>query len=218
MSSAIETDVRQLAVTVTEGFDGEVAAELVKAWRLHVAVTDPEVYMRKAAGDIPQYIQFIGGIIDWSVLKLPAIAFLSRLGYLLADDVMSWARGKLRAADATVVDQLAVAIHTAQQKLSSPTKVLVAIELPDNRWGTALELETNDPALLGKHLALYAVNIERIAELINDRCQRGDGPLSQGKIVIRDDDHIEVSWVSRDFQRIQFILAPDSPTNKNTRQ
>ncbi len=210
MSSAIQTAPQALTVTATEGIDPALTAELVAAWRAHVAVADPHVYERKAAGDmIPQYIQFIGSITEWSALKLPAIAFLSRLGFLLADDVMAWARGKLQSRDATVIDQLAAALYAAQQKLPSKAKVLVAIDLPDDRWGTALELEASDPSILSRNLALYAVHIERIAKLLNDHCQRGEGPLGQGKITIHE-DRIEVMWISqRDFQRIQLVLPID---------
>lgn len=208
MSSVIEIEQRTLSVTRTEDFDAAVAAELVEAWRSHTPTADPEVYMRKAAGDmIPQYIQFMSGILDWSGFKIVAIAFLSRAGFLVADDAVGWARSKWKSEDASSIEQLAKAIHAAHSKLSPPAKVLVALNLPDERWGTALELNASDPAQLARQLAIYAVSVGRIAKLVSEYCERGEGPLGQAQIVIREDDHIEVAWMSqRDFRRVQLIL------------
>lgn len=199
-----------LSVTVTEGFDAEVATAMIDSWKTVIPIGDAEVYERKAFDVLPQYIQFIGGAPVWAILAPAATAFLARLGYLLADDVMNAARAKL-APSQNKVEQLAAALHAAQQKLSSPGKVLIAINLPDDRWGTALELDATDEAGLARQLAIYVANVERIADLLNEHCSRGEGPLGQGKIEIREDGLIEVSWMSqRDFKHIHLVLAAKS--------
>lgn len=199
-----------LSVTVTEGFDAEVAMALIDSWRAVIPIGDAEVYERKALDVLPQYIQFIGSASVWAVLAPAAGAFLARLGYLLADDVVGAVRARVKPSR-NEVEQLAASLHAARQKLSSPAMVLIAINLPDDRWGTALELNAADEAGLARQLAIYIANIERISELLNQHCGRGDGPLGQGKIELRDDGLIEVSWISqRDFKRIHLVLDPKS--------
>jgi len=202
-----ETDTA-LFVTVTEGFDHDCAKEIVAAWQEAMPTGDPDVYYRKAYDKIPQYLQFIGSAAGWALLAPAAVAFLGRLGYHLADVVADAVRDKF-VPTPNPLDQLAAAMCAAQRKLPSPATVLVAVNLPDDRWGTALELEMKNEATLSKQLALYVVNIERIASLLSEYCARGEGPLGQGKIVIKEDDQIEISWMSqRDFKRVHLVLPP----------
>ncbi len=196
----------EISVTVTEGFDAEISTDLVDVWKLFVPTSDAAVYHRKSLDVLPQYIQFIGSASVWTILAPAAAAFLARIGYLLADDAMAAVRGKLQPSPKPV-EEMAAALHAAGKRLRSPGQVFIGINLPDDRWGTSLELDLTDEAALAERLSIFVLNVERLAKILNEYCERGEGPLGKGTITISEEGQIEVEWMSqRDFKRVRAVL------------
>lgn len=196
----------EMSVTVTEGFEAEVSTVLVDVWKQCVPTSDAAVYHRKAMDVLPQYIQFIGSASVWAILAPAAAAFLARMGYLLADDAMAIMRGKLQPSPKPV-EKMAAALHAAGKRLRSPGQVFIGINLPDDRWGTSLELDLADEAALTERLSIFVLSVERLTTILNDYCERGEGPLGKGTITISEAGHVEIEWMSqRDFKRIRVVL------------
>lgn len=105
------------------------------------------------------------------------------------------------------VEQMAAALHAAGKRFRSPGRVFIGIDLPDDRWGTSLELDLADETALAERLSIFVVNVERLAKILNEYCGRGEGPLGKGTITISKEGQIEIEWMSqRDFTRIRVVL------------
>lgn len=196
---------------MTEGFDRDVAADLVKTWQSVVPTGSPQIYERKTFDTLLQYIQLIGAAPIWAPLGVAGTAYLGRLAYLAADDTMGILRTKLNTKTSGRIEELAAGIIAARKKLDSPSQVLIGINVPDDRWGTVLVLDTEDQETLEREISIYASNVERISHFLKYYCERGEGPLGQGKITICQDGQIEIQWMSqRDFKK-HHVLLPARP-------
>jgi hypothetical protein len=198
-------DQTKVQVTITAGVDQQVCEELVNTLRQILPVGDIGVYERKSAGELPQYIQLIGSLADWAILKIPAVAYLSayasRRAILLANDH--------HARPNEPIEVFAEALTDAAKRLPPKVGFQIGIDLPDERWGTVLHLTTREPKEAARQLAVFFARLPDIHALVANACENDTGPAAQGTIVVLSDDSIELRWQALDgfdFRDVTFSL------------
>ena len=192
-------------VTITEHIDEQVGAKFVARAGEVLNLSVPQEYCRKAA-DLPQYIQLLGSLSDWAVLKLPAIALLGRLGYRLADDAYDAAKARLTSKP---IDTVADAIDDVLTKLPPKAELLAGFNFPDERWGTVLRFnsETDVP----RQLAWFIAQGPAIHSVLTQAAGRKEGPVTQGQIEIQPDGSVRLIWYAADYKQRVEVLPPPKP-------
>lgn len=158
----------------------------------------------------PSWVTFLANA-DWLIKGLAASAALYVAEIIKEAAKETWRnRDKALAAGVAAskgITRLANSIANFRQSLSPRTKVLIGLPIPDDYFGTTLELIGLDPIDLELQIALFVHHLPALTALIRSESLEHGRVLGGVHLKLLQDSTLEVSWMDRDsFEQHRRVL------------
>ena len=183
-----------LKLVMTERFDAKtIRAELSE----HLEVGEPEFIALNAA-DPPSILQALGDSLSWLPLKAAVAVFLSTLAKRAAD--ATWDRLTSLFESNEVRPLLAVVktLRKAANSVDGKVAIFVGLDIPDDRFGTAMPIKLDDPEeKTTRELASFVAHVDQLSKTMQAEVEAGRAPLGRAIIEPQDDGSLLVRWEAR---------------------
>jgi hypothetical protein len=179
---------------------------------LGVLIEERTIFLRSV--EPPSWIQFFADSAWW-VKALGAYAAIYVAAIVNKASGETWRnRAKLAAPAIDAgnrVLKLALSLVTLRAKLSTRSKLVLGLPVPDDYFGVRFELLGQDQDVLAAEIALfvqYVPAIERLIELEGIKYGKVAGAVT---LVLEEDSSLRVAWTDREsFQGAERILRIDN--------
>ena len=180
----------ELKLVLSEKFDAEaIRAELSE----HLKVSKPEFLFFKAA-DPPSIIQLLGDAVAWLPLKVAATFYLSTLAKRAGDATWNRLASLFNRNEVKPLADVAKTLVTAANSVDGKVTIVVGLNIPDDRSGTAIFIKPSDPEEVARVLASFIVHVEEISKAMEAEVEAGRAPLDGVRIELQDNGSLLVSW------------------------
>ena len=188
----------ELKLVLSEKFDAEaIRAELSE----HLKVSEPNFLFFKSA-DPPSIIQLLGDAVAWLPLSAPAAVYLSTLAKRAADATWDGLASRFNSNEVKPLTAVAKTLATAADSVGRKVTIVVGLNIPDDRHGTAISINPGNPEEVAHVLASFIVHVEQISKAMESEVKAGRAPLNGARIELQDDGSLLLSWeASDDFSR-----------------
>lgn len=197
----------KLVLTEAFLFRKEDAQAIRDALSLSVPVSEPSWHVRCSI-DPPQFIELLGSVDTWEILKPAAQAFLlafgGALGKKAADSTAEaiqnkWRRMVKKRQDKHLssLNNLATTLKSISDRSDREVGIEIGLNIPDDVYGTTLSTHAKDPVEFIRVLSIFIVNAEKIyaglrSALDNENAQ----PVGWICIKLEDNGSIILRWRS----------------------
>lgn len=178
-------------LTLSERYGKPIAEQL----QALIPLDEPKHYFRRAAGELPQFIQLLADASMWeTAFKVAATAYLGRLGYRFADVTIE-RLGKLRSTDLKIIIDVAQALFDIARIPDAPAKIRIGI-IGANRFTPAVLTVAADDGVpaIATALALVASRAQEISDIISDESLHGRAPEAEVSVTPTGSDKILLKW------------------------
>jgi Uma2 family endonuclease len=164
--------------------------------------------------DGPSFVQLVADAVQWiTPLKAAAIVFLSQLAKNAADEVWKNKAHLYRILKDTSVDplyRLVRALAQAKREVSTHTRVVIGLPIPQEYLGTLLALETVDEVELAWTIANFVDKVDKINNRLQQELEGGHEPLSIVKLIIQPDGSFVARWEEMNGKTYGFTICENS--------
>ena len=137
----------------------------------HLPVGAPRYLMLRAA-DPASFIQLLGDVDAWTLLRASATvfftAYLATLGKHAADATRDGIASLLRPKEVKPLVDFAETLSAEAQKVGDNADIIIGLSIPDDYDGTSISVRSRNPA----DVALAAAAMIVHAEISRVRCRR----------------------------------------------
>ena len=166
----------------------------------HLKVGQPSIVFRKSADpSLPSYIQLLGDAGAWQVLRAAAVVFLTAavatLGKLVT--TATWDKIASRNEVKPLAD-VATTLAKAGARVDGEVEITVGLNIPDDRFGTLIFIESSDPEEVARVLAYFIVHVEQLSKAMQAEVAAGRTPFGPAIIEPQDDERLVVRWKTQD--------------------
>ena len=197
----------ELKLTVTERFQPENVAAIRAGLSKHLRVSEPvTIYLR--SDDPPSFLRLLGDFAAWLPLAAPATVYLSTLAKHAADATWNKLAAVFKNNDAKPVVDVANTLANAVEKVGRDVSIFIGINIPDDRFGTAIPINSDDPKKIAYLLASFAVRAEEISKAMQAEVEAGRGPFGNATIELQEDGSLLIRWVSQADYKVRELRIP----------
>jgi len=163
----------------------------------HLLVAPPKFIYHRSADPVP-FMQLVGDTASWWPLTVVVTAYFSRLAMHVADATWDKAVSFVKRKDAAPLVDVAKALILAKKE---GRKVEIGLNIPDDYFGTTLQIKGSDLADVAQELAVFVVHVEKLSKVMQDEIAAGRGPIGMASIEIQADESICVTWQDCNFDQ-----------------
>ena len=183
----------ELKLELTKKFDaGAIRAELNE----YLKVSEPTLMFFKSA-DPPSIIKLLGDVVAWLPLSAPATVYLSTLAKRAADATWDGLASLFNSNEVKPLADVSKTLATAANSVDGEVTIAVGLNIPDDRFGTAISIKPGAPEEVARVLASFIVYVEQISKAMREECEAGRTPLGGAGIELQDDGSLLISWVAQ---------------------
>lgn len=159
----------------------------------------PSVIMQRSA-DPPSIIQIIGNVIDWlDPFKVAAIAFIAKLSGEVAKDVYKNKIKILKALELITVKPIREFVELISRSAKSTnfrnTQLFISINIPDDYFGTSLELKLNSAEELAWQFTNFIFRLEKIESILEDLMKLDKPPMAPINLIMNEDGTFIIKYM-----------------------
>lgn len=163
-----------------------------------VEQTDGPIYFRKAAGELPQYLYFVGGLAVWLALDLREFskAFWAKLGDTSAQKLLDTFQSSKAAEPDNPALKMAQTIADAKASTDVEFDVILKVEIGE-KVELSLALSANSPERLAALITKFLANLETVAEHLNANLEDSEFGQIFAFVTCTPENSLKVEWHSR---------------------
>lgn len=171
----------------------------------------PSVIMQRSA-DPPSVIQIIGSVIDWiDPFKVAVIAFIAEISREAAKDIYKNKAKIFKALQLITVKPLKEFVEIIfRSKTFSEfknTQIFISVNIPDDYFGTNLELKLNSKEDIAWQFANFILHIEEIEIELNKLIKSDKPPLAPISLILNNDGSILIKYMDSVDLKIQELIV-----------
>lgn len=154
-----------------------------------------ETHFRGADG-LPSYIQLIGNWQAWVPIVAAATVFLKKIAERAADD----AYPILKTGAQDVFHLFVEALSRARGRADDIPQIIVALDVPDDYFGTSLSISTSTEIDAAVLLANFVAQSQKIHRAVQAEVDNGARPVGGFKLAALEDGRFEVTWTEHTLE------------------
>ncbi len=176
-------------IEILKGFSSDLQRQMdvdVDEKQIHLLSADPPSWISLFA-DVPWWVKLTGGIYLTEIVKEAAQDSWKNRALL----------AKVPRSAASTVNRLAVAIRDLVARLPHPTRFKIGLPLPDEHFGTSLDLAPSDVEQIEDTLYLFLAHLPQLDQLIQMQHETGCRVFGGLRLRLLDNGDVEVSWLEK---------------------
>ena len=138
----------------------------------YLPVRKPKLLIRKSVDPVST-IKLLGDAAEWLLLSVPATVYLSTLAKHAADATWSKLAAVKQSTDVRPFTDVAATLTMAAKSVEGGTKIVIGINIPDNKNGTELHIQSIRPEDIEYNLASFIYHVENLSIIIQGEMEAG---------------------------------------------
>ena len=175
------------------------AHSLRAALNKHLPVGAPRYLMLRAA-DPASFIQLLGEVDAWTLLRASATvfftAYLATLGKHAADATRYGIASLLRRKEVKPLVDFAETLSSEAQKIGENADIIIGLSIPDDYDGTSISVRSRNPADVALAAAAIIVHAEDIQSTMQTEIAASGTPAGPVRVTIQEDGSLLLKWRS----------------------
>ncbi len=169
----------------------------------YLPVRKPKLLIRKSVDPVST-IKLLGDAAEWLLLSVPATVYLSTLAKHAADATWSKLAAVKQSTDVRPLTDVAATLTMAAKSVEGETKIVIGINIPDNKNGTELHIQSIRPEDMEYNLASFIYHVENLSIIMQGEMEAGRITHGPAFIELRDDGTLSVKWrcQAKDYNQI----------------